>query len=635
LDISKIEVGKLEIAKADYSFSAVISDVITIIQTRVVNTGLLFTANIDSRIPDSLYGDGARLRQVLINILNNAVKYTQKGHISLDVGGTVTNDGKVVLSMSVTDTGIGIKPEDLDKLFGEFTQFDTEKNKGIEGSGLGLAITKKIVNTMDGDISVRSVYGSGSTFTVTLPQEVVNETRTAHVEDADKKSVLVYMLHELYTRSIIKTLQNMDVPCTGVSAEAELHAELSENSYTHAFIDADLYENINDIQTTAEIILINHFGEKVPSHVLRNITIPVYAVTAANTINGVASAFAERKGALVGFTAPDANILVVDDINTNLTVAQGLLKPYEANVTLCRSGFEALEAIKRTPFDVIFMDHMMPEMDGVETSNRIREVETYENVPIIVLTANAMYGTREMFIAYGFDEYLSKPIDVERLNSVLERWLPKHKRIIKQQEESPVTVSPGEYEAIQIPGLDTKKGMSATGGYDNYLRVLRIFLRDAAEKTEEIKTCLETGNISLYTTHIHALKSASANIGAFELAETAKALEDAGRDNDTAFITANNPVLAQSLHVLTACIADVLNALKPEGETDTAALHGLLANLGAALDSFDAREIKNAAKELQPHAGMREVDDILQSVLIGDYEEALAMIAAFSETLAG
>jgi len=315
LDLSKIESKKLEIVSSNYLFSSMINDVVSIIKTRITDSELKFDINIDSNIPNSLIGDETRIRQVLLNILGNAVKYTKKGFISLSVSGEII-ENKVLLTMEVADSGIGIKSEDLKVLFDEFVRVDMESKKGIEGTGLGLAIAKNILTAMDGNISVQSEYGKGSTFTVKLPQKISSD-------------------------EIFDSIKN---------------------------------DNIS-----------------------------------------------------INFNAPNARVLVVDDIDANLKVVKGLLHPYKMQIDLCTSGAEAIEMVKANNYDLVFMDHMMPDMDGVEATKIIREI--YANLPIIALTANAVSGVKEMFFSNGFNDFLSKPIDTINLNSILEKWLPKEKQI--------------------------------------------------------------------------------------------------------------------------------------------------------------------------------------------------------------
>jgi signal transduction histidine kinase/CheY-like chemotaxis protein/HPt (histidine-containing phosphotransfer) domain-containing protein len=529
LDFSKIESGKLEIVPIDYMFSSLVNDVVNIIRMRVTDSGLRFEINIDSNIPNALFGDEIRIRQVLLNILSNAVKYTKKGFISFAVSGE-TIDDTVFLTINVTDSGIGIKKEDLKKLFDDFVRLDFIANKGVEGTGLGLAITKSLVKAMGGEINVYSEYGKGSTFTVKLPQKI----------------------HSYEPLGAIKTLE----------------------------------EHHND------------------------------------------------NNAPVKFKAPKARVLIVDDINTNLKVAQGLMLPYKMQIDLCLSGAESIEAVSENRYDLVFMDHMMPEMDGVEATKHIRELSNpyCKNLPIVALTANAVSGTKEMFLSNGFNDFLSKPIDTVKLDAVLSKWLPEKKQEKSKTRKVAIVSETGS--SIKIEGINTKKGISMTGGTPElYIQTLATFHKDGVKKIEEIKKCLETDNYPLYTTYIHALKSASASIGASELSETAKALEVASRKEDLEFVKLHNAQFILALEVLLDNINIVLLANKKEeqkGSVDFEFLRNELSMLKEALKEFDSAVIDKIADDLQKFTRAdgigTYVESILQSILIGEYDETEAMI---------
>jgi len=489
LDFSKIESGKLEIVPRNYLFSSLINDVVSIIKMRLADSNLNFVVNIDPNVPNSLFGDEIRIRQVLLNILSNAVKYTKKGFISFSVNGEITGD-TVLLTIEVADSGIGIKKDDLEKLFDDFVRFDFAVNKDVEGTGLGLAITKNLIKMMNGNISVQSEYGKGSTFTVKLPQKIRS--------------------HESF-------------------------------------------ESIKNDSVT------------------------------------------------IKFNAPKAKILVVDDIDTNLKVAKGLMQPYKMQVDLCSSGIEAIERVKENDYDLVFMDHMMPEMDGIEATKLIRK--THANLPIVALTANAVSGTKEMFLSNGFSDFLSKPIDIIKLNSILEKWLPEEK-----QEKTTEIARASSNVNIEI--LDT-------------------FYKDGIKKIKEIKECLETENYSLYTIYIHALKSASASVGALDLSEMAKLLEKAGKQGDFTYIKHNTSKFLTALETLLDSINATLlenKKIGQEGPLDFEALKIELNKLKEAIGIFDSDAIDNATTSLRAFTQVAEVENILQKTLNGEYDDVVAII---------
>ncbi|MDR2554063.1 MAG: response regulator [Fibromonadaceae bacterium] len=530
LDFSKIESGRLEIIPTNYMFSSLINDVVNIINMRLTDSKLRFEINIDSNIPNALLGDEMRIRQVLLNILSNAVKYTKKGFVSFSASGEIIDD-TVLLTIEVADSGIGIKKENLEKLFKDFVRLDFTANKEVEGAGLGLAITKNFVSAMGGDIKVHSEYGKGSTFIVKLPQKI---------------------------RS---------------------------------------HEPFGTIKTTEE---------------------------------------RGSESMTIKFNAPKAKILIVDDIDTNLKVAEGLMQPYNMKIDLCQSGFAAIEAIKENLYDLVFMDHMMPEMDGIETTKLIREMggenPRYASLPIVALTANAVSGTREMFLSNGFNDFLSKPIDIVKLDAILAKWLPKEKQ--EKLEEKIADADAPEATEMEIGGIDVKKGISMTGGsLKVYMQTLAVFHKDGIQKMAEIKKSLETDNYSLYTTYVHALKSASASIGAFDLSETAKSLEAAGKKRDSAFIKQQNAHFLMALEILLNNINTVLSANKKNDKkvpVDFETLKNELNNLKAAIGIFDSDAIDKAANSLQMFTQAADigesVENILQKNLIGEYDEAVAMI---------
>ena len=447
LDISKIEKGKLDIVPTEYSFSSLLNDVIRITRIRVIDSSLCFVVNIDSNLPSLLYGDEIRIRQVLLNLLVNAVKYTNSGgFVSLCVRGEMDGEDTVNLTIDVEDSGLGIKKEDLEHLFDEYTQFDQEANKGVEGTGLGLSIAWHLIDAMGGSINVQSEYGKGSTFTVTFPQTVCAAKPLISIENAKEKSVLVYEKRDLYASSLIFAMENLGVASTLVFEDSDFIEKLAGGEYTFAFISFGIYEKnigaIMDLNTKTKVVILTEFGETIPEKSLTVLAMPVHSLSMANIINGEQDSFSYHGNSrlAVGFTAPEASVLAVDDILTNLKVVKGLMLPYGMQVTMCKSGPMAIEAIKANRYDIVFMDHLMPGMDGVETTEHIRRLGVedgyFADVPIVALTANAVHGMHEFFLENGFSDFMSKPVDVVKLNSILEKWIPKEKQIKLSAQEA-------------------------------------------------------------------------------------------------------------------------------------------------------------------------------------------------------
>jgi len=649
LDFSKIETGKLEIIQTEYVFASLIDEVVSIINMRVFESRLRFVVNIDSNIPNSLFGDAARIRQALLNLLSNAVKYTKKGFVSLSVRGELKSDNTVNLIMEVADSGKGIKEENIEKLFDEFSQFDLENNRGVEGTGLGLAITWNLINAMGGEINVSSEYGKGSTFTVILPQTFLKPDKAASVENPREKSVLVYERREIYRDSIIRTMEDLGVSCMMVSTSEEFYEKLMSDEYPFVFVSSALFQCVkeiySDFESKSKIVLVAEFGKTVTDQNVTVLYTPIYSIPVANVLNGVVNSFIINTGTefIPRFVAPEAKILIVDDINTNLKVAAGLMLPYEMKVDLCASGHEAVQAVKSAYYDLVFMDHMMPEMDGVQATKLIRDLGEgdtyYKNLPIIALTANAVSGMKEMFLENGFNDFLSKPIDIDRMNTVLEIWIPKEKQI----KENVVVVKKNyDSKVVEIEGVDVNKGIGMAGGsVANYMKTLAVFYDDGQAKIAEINLCLDTDNLPLYTIYIHALKSALSNIGSEKLSEAARVLEMAGKQEDLTYIHEHSAVFLADLETLlsniNAIIVSEKKTAKKSDPADIKLLKAVLCELKAALDALDSVMIKKASGELRKLTQTTEpgvsadIRHILKNVLAGEYDKAAELIDLFWE----
>jgi len=646
LDFSKIESGTLAILPAPYLFSSLINDVISIIRMRVLDKQIKFTVNIDCNIPNALIGDEVRIRQVLINVLGNAVKYTEKGFVSFKVCEESTENDTINLLMEIADSGRGIKSEDLDTLFGEYVQVDMGRNKSIEGVGLGLAITQSIAREMGGSISVESEYGVGSTFTIRLPQKVHSPEKLAAVDDPEKIKVLVYERRKTYSDSIANTVGNLGVDCVLAETDAELRELMSGNGFSHVFLSYELYgkneDTIRKLAGNAKIVLLAEFSESIPDKSMSTLPMPAHSMSVASVLNGTFDNYFyyETDEAATRFVAPDAKVLIVDDIGANLVVAKGLLAPYRMSVDLCKSGEEAIEAIRAERYDLVFMDHRMPGMDGIEATKIIRGMggdDPYiDNLPIIALTANAISGTREMFLRSGFNDYLSKPIDILKLSAVLERWLPRELQR-SPSEIAPATQNGGQSVAydglvIEIEGADVSRGIAISGGTASlYLATLAAFYQDGQEKLGTIGDCIETGDLDLFRIHVHGMKSALFSIGAEPLSEAAKALEMAAASGDVDFIRSNNAAFLSSLESLLGQIESCLSKIAESegaasGNPDKDRFKEELELLKQALSSMDRSAMNKALTNLQDSAPTGEyaaaVKGISNNIIVADYDEA-------------
>ncbi|MDR2572588.1 MAG: PAS domain-containing protein [Oscillospiraceae bacterium] len=649
LDFSRIESGKMQITPAPYSLSTLITDTIGIIKTKLLDKKLTFLTYIDSNLPDSMVGDEAKIRQILVNIMENAVKYTQVGNISLTVRGAMIGDDMIKLIFLVKDSGRGIKSDDIENLFESYYQSDIESDNMGGGVGLGLFIAKDLANTMGGDIIVESEYGVGSTFTVSIPQRIRNYKKIAGVEKAEVIRAVALSESDIYTNSIAYAVTNLGAECKKTSNLDELCEMMKKNTYDFIFISYSLFKHeqskVLQFIKGAKIVLLTEIGESIPTYNSNVISMPIHSIAVAKVFSGVPEKFLNKSKNefTVGFIAPDAKILVVDDINTNLRVVNGLLSPYSMEVDLCMSGVEALEAVKAKQYDMVFMDHRMPIMDGVEATERIRVMGDdnpyYKNIPIIALTANAVAGVREMFLEHGFSDFMSKPIDINILNTMLERWIPKEKQI-GTVDDSDSDTSGAAGASIIIEGIDTEKGIKQSGGtIRNYIEILTVFHEDGLTHIEEVKEHMGSGKVQRYTTTIHALKGALANIGAQKLSGKAMELEQAGLREDLKFIERHTDAFLDALEEL---LSSVFFAISSNTEKSTDAQEDMsrelkdeLMNLKNALDDMDGYKINHCSDLILEIRCSEDVKSTLRSiskhVLMAEFDEATELIEKLLE----
>ena len=540
---------------------------------------------------------------------------------------------------------MGINQEEISVLFDDFVQYEKDPDKAVEGTGLGLSITKSLVDAMNGTIKVQSEVKNGSKFIVTIPQLFDNPTKIAKVDDPGGKYILIYERRLINAQSIMQTMENLNVNHTLVTTASEFCEELETGKYQYVFVASVLYNRIKktykEYKSKAEFVLIAEYGEAIPDRNVSIITTPIFCMPVANFINGVSDNFISNLSRDVAerLIAPKARVLIVDDINTNLKVAEGLLQPYQIYVDLCKSGADAIEAVKSIRYDLILMDHMMPEMNGIATTKKIRSLSNvdpyYATLPIIALTANAVSGTREMFLNSGFNDFLSKPINTLQLRNILELWIPKEKQELHLNDlkRNASSLSSDTSGFLKINGIDTEKGVRMSrGSYKDFIKMLKIFYKDAINTLDKIKKAYEEKNVTEYITYVHGLKSASAIVGADELSEKSKMLELAGRHEDWLYIDKFNEGYMQDIKYL---IEDINLALadgaKPGKKSyDATELEKILVDLKEALTNFDFSVITQRANDLQELTLGTDLDKITEKIIhnkmIGEYDDAIVII---------
>jgi len=543
LDFSKIESGKLTLSPVEYYTASLLNDIATLTLTRLGEKPIQFHLDITDDLPNKLYGDDLRIKQVLTNLLTNSIKYSQQGHIILKVRSV--REGNIVwVDFTVSDTGMGMTKDNVNHLFSDYYQVDDKANRHIEGTGLGLAITKRLVEMMDGQINVESEKGKGSTFSFRIKQ--------------------------------------------GFVEDAVLGADVTEKLKSFSYTD-------NKRIITQKLVRVN---------------------------------------------LSYAKVLVVDDMQTNLDVASGILRKYKMQVDVLSSGQAAIDRVQAgTPiYDVIFMDHMMPGMDGIETVDRIRALGTEyaKKVPIIALTANAIQGTDKMFYAHDFQAFVTKPIDVMEMDAVLKKWVYDRNREVHILSDAELSEVPEEKEiVIEIPGVDTGKGLSLyAGDVDIYMPLLRSYIANTPGTLEKLKN-VTADNLQSYVISVHGLKGTCAGIGAETVRAQALELENLSRAGNLQAVLEKNDKLIADAEVVVANVKawledyDAKNGKPRQKAPD----RELLAKLRQCCKSYDMSGIDEAIAELNKYDYEEEADLvswIKEKVVISGIDEVADRLKGLS-----
>jgi signal transduction histidine kinase/CheY-like chemotaxis protein/HPt (histidine-containing phosphotransfer) domain-containing protein len=648
LDFSKITSGQFKIEPRTYRFSSLINDTINMIRMRIMEKPLDFLVAVDSNIPAQLIGDDLRVRQILINLLNNAIKYTPKGYIALDVRRGAVTGNNLELVFSVRDSGIGIKAEDINRIFSDFTRLDMGKNYHVEGTGLGLAITYTLCQAMGGSIKVESEYGKGSTFTAIIGQTFKEDKRLAVVKDPEKKRILFFDDRPLVFQSVKASFLALSLAPSCVTNIQEFLAELEKGGYDYAFISSkyalDCIRVLGKGNSPTQLVILVELGDMSFFREVKSIMMPVYSLSIANALNNVAEEDIKELNRRFGFTAPTAKILIVDDISSNLRVAKELMAPYKTEVHTCLSGAGALEMVQKNRYDIVFMDHMMPGMDGLEATAAIRALGAdnnaddtandndgyYRKLPIIALTANAVSGQQELFLQRGLNDFISKPIEVKQLNAVLERWIPQGKKVITVPGEP---AESGETTDLRIPGIDTVLGIkNVNSSLDVYLDILEEFCRNVEDIMIQIRRAEREKDHILYADSMHALKGVSRSIGALELGNFAEFMEKAMRAGDIETVETKTVDLLSDIMAITNNIhiaaAERQADSEPQKETDLSLLRlDLLKKAIIALDIDSVNKILVEYLSMPMDSETKvKVDAIEQNILMFEYEKAIELI---------
>lgn len=647
LDFSKIEAGKMDIVTVEYEPMSIINDIANIAEERLKDKEVELILDVSPEIPSRLIGDNIRIKQVLLNIVNNATKFTTTGQVVVRMFHQPRPDGKILLCFAVEDTGIGIKEEDLQKLFSSFQQLDSKRNRNIEGTGLGLAISRQLTHLMEGDIHVRSEYGKGSVFSFELPQILVNEEPSITVKNPEAIQVYGLIKNEYLKQNLAADCKRFGVDYREIASMEEI--EIVEGKESFLFAERELLTpQIEEfVQNTPDLTaaflfpfqsLEGHYN--APNvHMVRK---PLYSMNEALIFNHEGLHFADEDADVIefNFIAPDAEVMIVDDNAINLTVAEGLLEPLQMKVDLALSGKEAITKISEHRYDIIFMDHMMPELDGVETTHIIRRFHPeYNDVPIIALTANAMNGTREVFLEEGMNDFIAKPIELKVLISKVAQWLPAEK--IVRTDTSVLDISHEKKEAKVVVGnLDTETAISMLGSEKLFWAVLKDFYRVIEKKHKQIKDTETNEDWHAYTIEVHALKSAARQIGAISLSEKAAALEEAGNKMDAAMIHKRTDEMLAEYKAYVQVLAPFCEEQETKGDKGVIPeekLRELFADMRVAIDELDMdqmEEVANAMKEYSYSGKQGELfEQLLEAVENIDVDACEEVMVEWEKTI--
>lgn len=563
LDFSKIESGRMDIVPAEYEPMSVLNDTANILLTRIGKKDVELIIDVVPDMPLELIGDVVRIKQVIINLANNAVKFTSHGQVRISMSYERISEDSINLTISVHDTGIGIRKSDMGKLFQSFQQLDSKRNRNVEGTGLGLAISKQLLTLMNGHISVESEYEKGSTFTFSLPQQISKNVASVTLKPHPEKIIAIGLIANPYVKKqMAKDMARLGIEYREASPDSTYNYDPDKESL-YLFIENPLFSDdirglLKEHPEINGILMSSYQTRSVPE--LPNLQLlkkPLYTLSIASVLNheDIHMGYSYLENNDFEFVAPEAEILVVDDNAINLTVVEGLLEPLKMNIDTALSGKEAVEKISVKRYDLIFMDHMMPEIDGVETTHIIRRFHPeYNDVPIIALTANAVDGTKEMFLKEGMNDFVAKPIELKIITAKLKHWLPNSK--IQKLDGKTAAAAPAislssDSAAIEIEGLDTKTAMGLLGKEELFWTVLKDYYKVIEKKAALIKEAEQKEDWNRYTIEVHALKSASRQIGALELGNKAERMEMAGKAKDSALVHEHtDEMLAQYRHYL-------------------------------------------------------------------------------------
>lgn len=643
LDFSELEADTIELKFEPYNITSVINDVVNMASAWNKEKNLELIVDCEANLPNSLLGDSHKIYRVILHLMNNAVKFTERGGVILFIGGRKEQYG-MNLMIRVQDTGIGMRSEDVEALKNTYNQVDSRRDRKYGGIGLGLAISRKLVAKMGGHMHIESVPQVGTTITVIIPQKSLTDVPIVSVKDPEEKKAAFYVnvdryqygqIREGYLECIQRMSQQLQVKAVKCSTMQELKHSMETEQFGFVFTaDEEYLENKEYFDRLSEqlqvVLMVNRdFDLKMVGRKIQLIYRPLHVFSVATVLNGerLQQDIYEERWHKDRFQVENAHILVVDDSAMNLKVAASMLRHYGVEIETDLSGKEAIEKVSRKNYDLIFMDHMMPEMDGVECMQRLHELPVVRecHTPIVALTANAIGGAREMLMDEGFDDFVAKPIEKSAMERVLRKFLDKFvveisadgEKLRAELPDDGISTEQKEQENVWVKGIDREKGLSYFDHNEaDYMDIIHCFIEQYGEQKTKLERFYEEKDWENYKISVHSLKGQSLTIGAESLSEKAKHLQEAAQKKDEAYIAANHgPFMEEYQEIMdgleerTGFSGSWKQGGKPGQENQPESAENW-SELAAALDQFD-------------QGSANELIDKMEETVSGEEKEAL------------
>ena len=641
MDYSEIDTGRIHVIEEAYTIPSLVNDIIIESQhmKRPLDVELIF--DIDPKIPAVLLGDGRKIKKILRHLIDNAVKFTKRGGAYIRIYALSKIYG-VNLCIRVSDTGVGIAGEELEKITEKFFQSNGGRNRKNRGLGLGLPIVYGLVGAMDGFVQIESREGTGTVVSVSIPQKVADAGCCMEIDSqADRLGLALYLrpekyvvpeLRDYYNAAISHMVQELDLTAHRVFELEELKRLISAVKLSHLLIgDVEYGESTSYFEQLGKsvqvVVVAGENFHPVQNSRMKVVRKPFYNLPIINVLNSTDSSKDDMGGTEI-LTCPGVRVLIVDDEPMNLLVAEDLLQTWNMKVETAGSGMEAIELCKNAEFDLIFLDHMMPEMDGVETLRELRKLwaDTDHQPVVIAFSANVVSGAREMFLREGFDEFISKPIVSRELERLLRKVLPGEAIVYAVDNDGEDQTVTGR-RRLEKNGFRVEDGLqycNHDGAF--YEEMLMRFSQESERKISQLDTALQKEDLRDYQILVHALKSSSKMVGAAELSEMAKNAEEAAKNRDAGYIHERHGTLLAKYREMARCVHDALSpaeAASAAAEISKTELLRYLSELKGALDTYESRRADALFAELDGF-GYRDasVRELLREVrqAVDDFE---------------